>query len=153
LFASAGQPVVAQPADQKPQDAVMAVIDQFFEAYRAFDVDKMLSLHTDDAVWTWIDSGKNFSAFGPTGKWVGTGKDEIRAMFEMDRGAWGFSGYIVWSDVNGHTVKATELWENDYSHQIDVPLITQSTYKLRQGKLAEWTWIVSPVSSWRFMHP
>ena len=51
----------------------------------------------------------------------------------------------------GHTVKATELWENDYSHQIDVPLITQSTYKLHQGKIAEWTWTVSPVSSWRFM--
>ena len=153
LFASAGQPVVAQPAAQQGQEAVMRVIDQFLEAYRTYDMDTMLSLHTDDAVWTWIDPGKNLPLFGPEGKWVGTGKNEIRAMFELDRGTYGFSGYILWSDVNGHTVKATELWENDYSHQIDVPLITQSTYKLRQGKIAEWTWIVSPVSSWRFMNP
>ena len=131
----------------------MQVIDQFLEAYRTYDVNTMLSLHTEDAVWTWIDPGKNFSFFGPEGKWVGTGKDEIRAMFALDRGEWGFSGYILWSEMHGDTVRTTELWENDYSHQIDVPLITQSTYKLRQGKLVEWTWIVSPVSSWRFTNP
>ncbi len=154
LVASAGQSAaVAQPTIQQEQEAVMQVIEQFFEAYRTYDMDTMLSLHTDDAVWTWIDPGKNLPLFGPEGKWVGTGKDEIRAMFEVDRGQYGFSGYILWSEVHGHTVKATELWESDYSHQIDVPLITQSTYKLHQGKIAEWTWSVSPVSSWRFMNP
>ena len=130
----------------------MDMMEQFFEAYRVYDIDKMLLLHTDDAVWTWIDPGKNFPRFGPEGRWVGTGKDEIRVMFEYDRGEAGFSGYMVWSDVQGNRVTATELWESDWTHTIDVPLITESTYMLRDGKIAEWVWTVSPESSRRLMN-
>ena len=144
-------PPTPVPPAQQAEEAVMQTMDLFFEAYRMYDMDKMLSLHTDDAVWTWIDPGKNLPILGPEGKWSGTGKDEIRAMFELDRGQYGFSGYIVWSSVDGDTVAATELWESDYAHEIDVPLITQSTYKLRDGKIAEWVWSVSPESSGRFM--
>ena len=47
--------LAAAPANQQAEEAAMNVMDQFFEAYRTYDMDKMLSLHTDDAVWTWID--------------------------------------------------------------------------------------------------
>lgn len=130
----------------------MGVIDQFFEAYKTYDTDKLLSLHTDDAVWTWIDPGKNFTDFGPEGKWIGTGKDEIRTMFDADRGEGGFTGYILWSDVQGNRVTATELWESDYTRAIDAPLVTQSTYTLRDGMIADWVWTASPQSSWRIMN-
>ncbi|MBW7885468.1 MAG: ester cyclase, partial [Caldilineaceae bacterium] len=45
-----------------------------------------------------------------------------------------------------------ELWGNDWTRKIDVPLITKSTYTLRDGKIAEWVWIVSPESSYRMMN-
>lgn len=160
LILSACQPVqppaapisaAAAPTTQQAKEAAMKVMDQFFDAYRTYDMNKMLSLHTDDAVWTWIDPGKSLPVLGPEGKLVGTGKDGIRAMFDLDRGQYGFSGYIVWSVVDGDTVTATELWDSDYAHEIDVPLITQSTYKLRDGKIAEWVWTVSAESSRRFM--
>lgn len=152
LILSACQPIVAKPAAQQTEKAAMAVMNQFFEAYRVYDMDKMLSLYTDDAVWTWIDPGKNFPAFGAEGIWVGTGKAEIAEMFEFDRGEGGFIGYILWSQVQGNTIKTTELWESDYSHEIDVPLITQSIYTLREGKISDWHWTVSPESSTRFMN-
>jgi hypothetical protein len=94
----------AQPDGGAKDEAVMEVMAQFYEAYRTYDTDLLLSLHTDDAVWTWIDEGKNFPNFGPEGIWVGTGKDEIRAMFDFDRGAQGFSGYSVWMKVSGNNV-------------------------------------------------
>jgi steroid delta-isomerase-like uncharacterized protein len=162
LILSACQPVpppaasisaaAAAPTTQQAKETAMKVMDQFFDAYRTYDMNKMLSLHTDDVVWTWIDSGKSLPVLGPEGKLVGTGKDGIRAMFDLDRGQYGFSGYIVWSSADGDTVTATELWDSDYAHEIDVPLITQSTYKLRDGKIAEWVWTVSPESSRRFMN-
>ena len=152
LLLSACQPIVAEPAAQQAEAAAMTVMDQFFEAYETYDTDKLLSLHTDDAVWTWIDPGKNFPDFGPEGKMVGTGKDEIRAMFDYDRGGAGFSGYIVFSDVQGNRVTATELWESDWTREIDAPLVTKSTYTLRDGKIAEWVWTVSPESSRRVMN-
>lgn len=129
----------------------MDVLEQFFEAYREYDVDKMLALHTEDAVWTWIDPAQRFPHFGPEGRWVGAGKDEIRAMFEFDRGEAGFSGYMVWWEVQGDTVTATELWASDYAYQIRVPLVTRSTYTLRDGKIVAWEWTVSPESSRRFV--
>jgi len=152
LLISACQPLAVQPVTQQDKAAVMDVMDQFFEAYRVYDMDKMLSLQTDDVVWTWIDPGKNFTDFGPEGKMVGTGKDEVRAMFDFDRGGAGFSGYMVWSEVQGNRVIATELWESDWTHEIDAPLITKSTYTLRDDKIATWVWTVSPESSWRFMN-
>ncbi|MFZ1769711.1 MAG: ester cyclase, partial [Caldilinea sp.] len=150
LLLGACQPVVAKPAVQQADEAAMAVMDQFFEAYKAYDMDKMLALQTDDVVWTWIDPGKNFWA--PEGVRAGKGKEEIRAMFEEDRGAGGVTGYILWADVSGDTVTATELWESTFTHAIDVPMITHSTYKLRDGKIAEWVWSVSPESSKRVMN-
>lgn len=152
LILSACQPIVAKPATQQTEKAALQVMDQFFAAYRADDIDKLLALHTPDAVWTWIDPGKNFPAFGAEGKWVESSPDGIRKMFKFDRGEGGFTGYMLWSTVQGNTVKATELWESDYSHQIDVPLIAESTYTLRDGKIAAWLWIVSPESSGRFMN-
>ena len=113
LILSACQPIVAKPVAQQTEKAAMAVMNQFFEAYRVYDMDKILSLHTNDAVWTWIDPGKNFPAFGAEGIWVGTGKDEIAEMFKFDRGEGGFTGYILWSQVQGNTIKTTELWESD----------------------------------------
>jgi hypothetical protein len=38
------------PAAQRTKEADMDVIDQFFAAYRTYDMDKMLSLHTDDGL-------------------------------------------------------------------------------------------------------
>lgn len=152
LILGACQPIVAEPATQQTEKAAMQVMDQFFAAYRTNDIDKLLALHTPDAVWTWIDPGKNFPAFGAEGKWVESGSEGIRKMFKFDRGEGGFTGYMLWSTMQGNTVKATELWESDYSHQIDVPLITESTYTLRDGKIAAWLWIVSPESSGRFMN-
>ncbi len=141
----------AQPVGESKDAAVMEVMAQFYEAYRAYDTELLLSLHTEDAVWTWIDEGKNFPNFGPEGIWVGTGADEIRAMFDFDRGESGITGYSLWIDVNGNNVKATEVWESAYTHAIDVPLIAQSTYRLSHGKISEWTWRVSAESSSRFM--
>ncbi len=152
LTLSACQPLTVAPVDESAQKAAMEVMDQFFEAYRTYDTEKMLSLQTDDAVWTWIDPGKNFPDFGPEGILVGTGQDEIQAMFEYDRGAAGMSGYMVWSDVRGNQVTATEIWESDWTKEIDSPLVTESTYTLRDGKIAEWIWTVSPESSWRLMN-
>ena len=152
LLLGACRPIVAEPVPVQANEAAMGVIEEFLDAYEAYDVDKMLALHTDDAAWTWIDPGKNFPDFGPEGKLVGNGKDEIQAMFDTDRGELGMVGYILFADVQGDTVTATELWENDYTREIDTPLITRSTYKLRDGKIAAWEWIVSPESSWRMMN-
>ena len=151
LVLSACQPVVAEPATQQADDAAMGVTEQFLKAYEAYGVDTMLALHTDDATWTWIDPGKNFTEFGPEGKLVGNGKDAIKAMFDTDRGELGMVGYILFSDVQGDKVRTTELWENDYTRAIYTPLITQSTYWVRDGKIAAWEWIVSPESSQRMM--
>ncbi len=127
----------------------MQVINRFFAAYDAYDIEGMLSLHTDDAIWTWIDPGKNLPIFGPEGKLIATGKQEIRKFFEMDRGEYGFTGYILWSDVQGETVNAIELWHNDSARAISVPLITKSCYRFRGDKIGEWTWIPSPESTRR----
>lgn len=132
------------------EQAVMQLISRFFAAYDSYDIEGMLSLHTDDVVWTWIDPGKNIPAFGPEGKVVGTGKQEIRKFFEMDRGAAGFTGYILWSEVQGDTVDTVEIWQNDMARAVNVPLITKSRYRLRGDKIAEWTWITSPESTRRF---
>lgn len=140
------------PAAPEGKQNVMDVIDQFFAAYETYDTDKLLALHTDDAVWTWIDEGKNFPNFGPEGIWIGTGREEIGAMFDFDRGESGITGYILWADVSGNNVKTVEVWESAYSHAIDVPLIARSTYKLNQGKITEWEWRVSAESSGRFMN-
>lgn len=150
LVLSACQPIVAQPVAQQGVGEAMEVMNQFFEAYRLYDVDMMLSLQTDDVVWTWIDPGKNF--WPPEGVRAGTGKDEIRAMFDEDRGQGGVTGYILWADVKGKTVSTTELWESEFTKAIDAPMITRSTYLLRDGKIAEWEWIVSPESSFRVMN-
>ena len=64
----------------------------------------------------------------------------------------GMSGYMVWSDVRGNQVTATEIWESDWTKEIDSPLVAESTYTLRDGKIAEWMWTVSPESSWRVMN-
>ena len=151
LLLGACRPIVAEPVPAQANEAAMGVIEDFLGAYEAYDVDRMLALHTDDATWTWIDPGKNFPDFGPEGKLVGSGKEAIQAMFDTDRGELGMVGYILFADVQGDTVNATELWENDYTRAIDTPLITQSTYKVRNGKVAEWVWTVSPESSRRMM--
>ena len=62
-------PPTPVPPAQQAEEAVMQTMDLFFEAYRIYDMDKMLSLHTDDTVWTWIDPGKNLPILGPEGKW------------------------------------------------------------------------------------
>ena len=67
LVLSACQPVVAEPVAQQAEEAALGVVDQFLQAYEAYDTDKLLSLHTDDAVWTWIDPGKNFPDFAQRG--------------------------------------------------------------------------------------
>jgi steroid delta-isomerase-like uncharacterized protein len=152
LMSSGCRPMVPETEAQETQEATMGVVEQLFEAYEDYDREKILSLHTDDAVWTWIDPGKNFPVFGPEGRQVGVGKEAILAMFDSDRGELGFAGYILFSEAQGATVRATEFWANDYARAICVPLITQSTYRLRDGKIAEWEWIVSPASSWRLMN-
>ena len=151
LLLGACRPIVAEPVSEQANEAAMGVIEQFLDAYKTYDVDKMLALHTDDATWTWIDPGRNFPDFGPEGNLVGNGKEAIKAMFDTDRGELGMVGYILFSDVRGDTVRTTELWENDYTRALDAPLITQSTYRVRDGKISSWEWIVSPESSRRMM--
>lgn len=92
LLLSACRPVVAEPAPQQADDAAIEVIDQFLEAYESYDMEKLLALHADDAVWTWLDSGKNFPDFGPDGVLIGSGKDAIQAMFENLR-----AGFPDWT--------------------------------------------------------
>ena len=61
---------------------------------------------------------------------VGTGKDEIQAMFAMNRGDYGYTGYPLWSTVQGDTVTITGLWNNDFGREIGVPLIAHATFTL-----------------------
>ena len=129
----------------------MQVINRFVGAYNSYDIDAMLGLQTDDVTWTWIDPGKKFPQFGPEGKIVGTGKKEIRKLFDMDRGELGFNGYILFSELQGNAVSTIELWQNDITRAVGVPLVTKSLYRLRGDKIAEWTWVVSPESSTRLM--
>ena len=44
-----------------------------------------------------------------------------------------------------------ELWQNDITRAVGVPLVTKSLYRLRGDKIAEWTWVVSPESTTRLM--
>lgn len=129
----------------------MQIINQFITAYNSYDINAMLALHTDDAIWTWIDPGKNFPQLGPEGKIVGIEKHEIRKLFDWDRGENGFTGWIVFSELQGDAVSTIELWQNDDTRAIGVPLVTKSLYRLRGDKIAEWIWILSPESSARFM--
>jgi ketosteroid isomerase-like protein len=125
-------------------------MSRFFAAYDTYDIQGMLSLHTDDAVWTWVDPGKHFK-WGPEGKLVGKGKEGIRKLFEMDRGKFGFTGYILWSDISGDTVETIEIWQNELSRKAAIPVIAKSRYRFLGDKIAEWTFIVSPESSRRWM--
>ena len=127
----------------------MQIINQFVAAYNSYDTNAMLALHTDDAIWTWIDPGKNFDWFGPEGKIVGTGKHGIQKLFDKDRGEYGFKGWILFSELQGNDVNTIELWENDTTRAFGVPMVTRSLYRLRGNKIAEWTWVVSPESSTR----
>jgi len=130
---------------------MMDIMSKFFVAYNTYDIDGVMSLHTDDVVWTWIDPGKNFPNFGPEGKLVGKGKQEIKKLFDEDRKALGFTGYILWSEIKGDTVETIEIWQNDLSRKAAIPVITKSQYRFLGNKIAEWTWITSPESSRRFM--
>lgn len=152
LLLGACRPVVAQPNADEAAAAAQQVMAQFYQAYNDYDMDAMLALHTDDAVWTWIDEGKNFAEFGPEGKLIGPTKEAIAAMFTSDRGEGGFTGYPLWTSVQGDTVTAVELWNNDYGRAIDAPLIVRSTYTLRDGKIANWIWRVAAESSRRMMN-
>ena len=127
----------------------MQVMSRFFAAYDNYDIEGMLSLHTDDALWTWIDPAKKIPQFGPDGKLTGAGKEGIRKLFEMDRGRGGFTGYILFSEVQGDTVSTIEIWENKGTREVGVPFITKSRYRLSGDKIAEWTWVVSPESTRR----
>jgi len=69
----------------------------------------------------------------------------------MDRGQYGFTGHILWSEVQGKTVTAIELWHNERARAISVPLITKSRCCFRGDKIAEWTWVPSPESTRRFV--
>ncbi|WAC07397.1 MAG: nuclear transport factor 2 family protein [Thermodesulfobacteriota bacterium] len=129
----------------------MQIVNQFVAAYNSYDTNAMLALHTDDAIWNWIDPGKNFPQFGPEGMAVGTGKQEIRKLFDMDRGKYGFNGWILFSELQGNAVSTIELWQNDTTRAFGVPLVTKSLYRLRGNKIAEWTWVVSPETSTRLM--
>jgi hypothetical protein len=129
----------------------MQIINQFVAAYNSYDTNVMLALHTDDAIWTWIDPGKNFPWFGPKGKLVGTGKQEIRKLFDKDRGEYGYNGWILFSELKGNAVSTIELWQNDTTRALGLPLVTKSLYRLRGDKIAEWTWVVSPETSARLV--
>jgi len=50
--------VIHETGDSSEQPQ-MQVTNRLFAAYDAYDIEGMLALHTDDAVWTWIDPGKN----------------------------------------------------------------------------------------------
>jgi hypothetical protein len=129
----------------------MQIINQFVAAYDSYDTNVMLALHTDDAMWTWIDPGKNIPWFGPEGKVVGTGKQEIRKLFDKDRGEKGYKGWILFSELQGNAVSTIELWQSDTTRAFGLPLVTKSLYRLRGDKIAEWTWVVSPEISTRLM--
>ena len=143
--------MVTYETDASDEQSQMQAVNRLFVAYDDYDVEGMLALHADDAVWTWIDPGKNIPEFGPEGKLIATGKQEIRKFFELDRGQKGYTGYILWSEVHGNTVTTIELWHNERTRTISVPLIAKSSYRLRGDKIAEWTWIPSPESTRRFV--
>jgi ketosteroid isomerase-like protein len=143
--------MVINDIDALDEQSQMQVINRLFAAYDAYDVEAFLSLYTDDAVWTWIDPGKNIRWLGPEGKLIAKGKEEIRKYFELDRGQLGYTGYILWSEAQGNTVNAIELWHNERGRAIGVPLICKSCYRFRGDKIAEWTWVPSPESTRRLV--
>lgn len=125
----------------------MAVVDEFFAAWNSADKERMMVLLTDDVVWSWLDSAKNFPVFLPEGRYGGEGKEEVGAMFDNNPIQWGYAGYPVWTEARGDKVFTTEVWQNVYDRETDIPMIARSTYTIRDGKLAEWVWDCSPVSS------
>ncbi len=130
---------------------LMQIINQFINLYNMYDTNSMLALHTEDAIWTWIDPGNNFSWFGHEGKVVCKGKQEIRKLFDYDRGELGFTGLILFSELQGNAVSTIELWQNDTTHAFELPLVTKSLYRFHEDKISEWTWIVSPVTTTQLM--
>lgn len=147
LILSACQPVVAQPTAQQGEAEAMVVVDEFFAAWNSADKETMMALLTDDVVWSWLDSAKNFPVFLPEGRYGGEGKEEVGAMFDNNPIQWGYAGYPVWTEVRGDKVFTTEVWQSAYERETDIPLIVHSTYTIRDGKLAEWVWDCSPISS------
>ena len=129
----------------------MQTINQFIAAYNSYDTSAMQALQTDDAVWTWIDAGKNIPLFGPEGRIVGTGRQEIQKMFDRDSGEYGYQGWIVFSELQGDAVSTIELWQNDVTRSLGVPLVTKSLYCLRGDKIVKWIWVLSPESSARLV--
>lgn len=79
LLLSACQPIVAQPVAQQAESEAMAVVDEFFAAWNNADKERMMALLTDDVVWSWLDSAKNFPVFLPEGRYGGEGKEEVGA--------------------------------------------------------------------------
>ncbi len=122
----------------------MQIIHQFIEAYNSNDINGLLALHTEDAIWIWIDPGKNVRDWGPEGKAVGMGKEEIRKMFDMDRGEGGYTGWILFSELQGNDVSTIELWQSDLTRTFGLPLVTRCLYRFQGDRIVEWTWVVSP---------
>ena len=123
---------------------LMQIIYQFIEAYNSYDTTGLLALHTDDAIWTWIDPGRNVRQWGPEGKAVGVGKQEILKMFEEDRGEGGYTGWILFSELQGNDLSTIEMWQSDLTRTFGLPLVTKSLYRFRGTRIVEWTWVVSP---------
>lgn len=147
LLLSACQPIVAQPVAQQAESEAMAVVDEFFAAWNNADKERMMALLTDDVVWSWLDSAKNFPVFLPEGRYGGEGKEEVGAMFDNNPIQWGYAGYPVWTEVRGDKVFTTEVWQSAYERETGIPLIVRATYTVRDGKLAEWVWDCSRISS------
>ena len=63
--------MVINDIDALDEQSQMQVINKLFAAYDAYDVEGMLSLHTDDVVWTWIDPGKNIPSFAASSTKLG----------------------------------------------------------------------------------
>ncbi len=62
----------------------------------------------------------------------------------MDRGEGGYTGWILFSELQGNDVSTIEMWQSDLTRAFALPLVTKSLYRFRGARIVEWTWVVSP---------
>lgn len=140
--AAVATPEAALPlANAEPTESLLAaVVMGTAERYNEGDLEGAMSSWADDAV---------FYMFGmpPTGSEMALGQDEIRATFEeniANNARW----EVAIDQIKGNIVRAHAKNWHDFTRQIGAaPLEANTIYVIEDGKIVNYTWILSEESA------
>ena len=136
-------PVALHAQDTDP----LSIVNAWFDALNAGDVDAALSYLADDAVVTMVPPGT------PGDDGIFTGKEEIRGWYE---GLVAAKGVATLSDcqVEGESVTCIDTYTDDGLQAMGVDSIEgELALIVREGKIQSYTFTMSPESMAKFPPP